>query len=187
MSLRQRESGHDPGRVAVDLAGLTHLPTGGALELHESGGLRAEIMAGSPRRETCHSPEDQSGYEAGDRLWQQPELHEAETADLSYWTLARHAPVLSAVMARIHLLWRRWRHGAELDISPATGLPRLSWWAGDRRARAAARRLPHRSRRAQWMYGQENTLFITLDGAWLELRGPHNDRPATGQAWTSRC
>ena len=66
---------------------------------------------------------------------------------LGHWS--RHAPILSAVMGRIHVLWQHWRHGAELDISPVTGLPRLSWWAGPDTdsARAAARRLPHRGQR----------------------------------------
>jgi putative transposase len=84
-------------------------------------------MAGSLPLETCQSPEEQRVYEVGERLRQRPELDEAETADLAQWTLARQAPVLSAVMARIHVLWRHWRNDAELDISPATGLPRLSW------------------------------------------------------------
>jgi len=157
---------------------LTHLPTGGALELHEASRFRPAIMADALRLETCHSPEDQRGYEAGERLWQRPELHEAETADLAAWTLSRHAPVLSAVMARIHVLWRHWRHRAELDISPATGWPRLSWWAGpdtDEFARLLVASAIEADG-AQWMYGQENSLVITLDGSRLELRGPASDQ-----------
>jgi hypothetical protein len=128
-------------------------------------------------------PRDHRGYDAGERLWQQPELHDAEPADLEHWRLARHAPVLSAVMARIHLLWRHWRHGAELDTSPATALPRLSWWAGpgtDELARLLVASAIE-ARGAQWMYGAENTLVITLDGARLELRGAHYDSAATSQ------
>jgi hypothetical protein len=48
------------------------VPTGGTLELHETGGLTAELMAGVLRRETCHNSEDQRSYDAGERLWQQP-------------------------------------------------------------------------------------------------------------------
>ena len=107
-----------------------------------------------------------------------PELDEAETADLAAWTLSRHAPVLSAVMARIHILWRHWRNGAEMDISPATGLPRLSWWAGpdtDEFARLLVAS-PIEAGGAQWMYGHENSLVIVLDGSRLELRGPASGR-----------
>lgn len=167
---------------------LTHLPTCGALELHEASRFRPAIMAGSLRLETCHSPEDQRGYEASERLWQRPELHEAETADLAAWTLSRHAPVLSAVMARIHVLWRHWRNSAELDISPATGLPRLSWWAGpdtDEFARLLVAS-PIEADGALWMNGQENSLVITLDGSRLELRGPARDQAMNVRSEESR-
>jgi hypothetical protein len=189
----QPSSSGIPGLRVADITKssirLTHLPTGGTLELHETGGLTAELMAGVLRRETCHNSEDQRSYDAGERLWQQPELHDAETADLEHWTLARHAPVLSAVMARIHLLWQHCRHGAELDISPATALPRLSWWAGpgtDELARLLVASAIE-ARGAQWMYGQENTLVITLDDARLELRGPHHDTAAARNAPGGRC
>jgi hypothetical protein len=173
---------------------LVHLSTGGVLELHDNCRFRPEIMTGSLRWETCQSPEDECGYDAGERLWQRPELDEAETADLAQWTLARQAPALSAVMARIHVLWRHWSNGAELDISPATGLPRLSWWAGPGTGELARLLVasPIEANGAQWMHGPEHSLVITLDGSRLELRGPARDwaldvRSAEFRTYHQRC
>lgn len=163
------------GKGSIQLA---HLPTGGVLELHEASRFRPAIMAFSLCLETCHTPDDHRDYEAGELLWQRPGLDEAETAYLAAWTLSRHAPILSAVMARIHILWRHWRNGAEMDISPTTGLPRLSWWAGpdtDEFARLLVAS-PIEAGGAQWMYGHENSLVIVLDGSRLELRGPASGR-----------
>jgi hypothetical protein len=170
-----RLAGTAKGRIR-----LVHLPTGGILELHEPSGFGAAIMADSLRLETCHSAGELRDYEAGERLWQRPELDEAETADLGDWTLGCHAPVLSAVIARIHILWRHWRNGAELDINPATGLPRLSWWDGPR-TKGLARLLVASGIEvtgAQWDYGQENSLVIVLGSSRLELRGPADDLTA---------
>jgi hypothetical protein len=98
------------------------------------------------------------------------------------------APVLSAVMARIHVLWRHWRNSAELDISPTTGLPRLSWWAGPGTSELARLLVasPIETDGAQWMYGQDNTLVITLDGSRLELRGPARDQTLNVRSEESR-
>jgi hypothetical protein len=81
--------------IATGSIQLTHLPTGGALELHEASRFRPAIMADALRLETCHSPEDQHDFEAGELLWQRPELDDAETADMACWDAfaARARPV----------------------------------------------------------------------------------------------
>jgi hypothetical protein len=153
---------------------LTHLPTGGMLELHDDSGFRASMMASLLRIETCHSPEDLERHERADLLWQRPDLDQLEAASLSDWTFASHAPVLSAIMARIHVLWRYWSNGAELDLNPATDRPRLSWWDGlgtkDLAQLLVASDIEIAG--ARWRYGPDHTLVVALRSSELELRGP---------------
>ena len=157
---------------------LAHLPTGGTLELHESTGFRPPMMADLLRLETCHSPEDLQRHQRGELLWQRPELDEAEATSLADWALAGHASVLSAIMARIHVLWRYWGNGAELDMDAAAGCPRLSWWDGPS-TEDLARLLVASDIEiagARWVHGPDHTLVIALSGSRLELRGPTNGR-----------
>lgn len=157
---------------------LTHLPTGGMLELHDDSGFRASMMADLLRMETCQCPEDLQRHERGDLLWQRPGLDETEAASLSDWPYAPHAPVLSAIMARIHVLWRYWDNGAELDLNLATGRPRLSWWEGPG-TEDLARLLVASDIEitgARWGYGPDHTLVAALRSSRLELRGPASGR-----------
>jgi len=153
---------------------LAHFPTGGVLELHDNNRWSAAMMVDLLRLETCHSPEGLQRYESGECLWQRADLDAMEAADLADWTLASHAPVLSAVMARIDVLWRHWCNGAELDINPSTDLPRLSWWGGLSTLNLARLLISSDIEvvGAQWLYGQGHTLVIALHDSRLELRGP---------------
>lgn len=110
---------------------LVHLPTGGRFELHdrmwEDLGMRISDF------EMENGGADRIPGDSERVLWTASEVSAQEAAGLAAeWTLAEHAPVLSAVMARIHILWQHWRTGTQLQLgaNPVTGLPRLSWSSG---------------------------------------------------------
>jgi hypothetical protein len=149
---------------------LTHLPTGGIIELHEHCPWGARFMADVFFLETGLVSRD----EAQQPLWQEPVITRAELAGLAEWTLAPHAALLSAVMARIHLLWRYLGSRAELDINPRTGSPRLSWRSGPG-TQSLARLLTQSAIRihgAAHAYGGLHDSRIVLGDSALELRGP---------------
>jgi hypothetical protein len=79
--------------------------------------------------------------EAQQPLWQEPAITRDELGGLAEWTLAPHATLLSAVMTRIHLLWRYPDSRAELDINPLTGFPAAVVVVGTRHAEPVA--APH--------------------------------------------
>jgi hypothetical protein len=105
---------------------------------------------------------------ADDKRWGEGGLRE--------WTLASHAPGLSAGIARIHVLWRYLDTGLELGTDPATDIPRLSWWSGpplDEVAHllAEASSAIHVAGARQRKQGT-HTVFLGVGDATVELRGP---------------
>jgi hypothetical protein len=157
---------------------LAHLPTGGRLELHDNMWNDLELRASTFDTEI----RDTNGmaHDGPRALWMAPEVSAEEAAGLAAeWTMAAHAPVLSAVMARIHVLWRHWDTGLRLAVNPVTGLPRLSWDRGPALASIAhlladpssaicvpGTRLRHR---------RAGTIVLSIGGAALEFRGPADD------------
>ena len=149
---------------------LTHLPTGGIMELHDFCPWGAKFMADQFFLETGLMSRD----EAQQSLWQEPAITPAELGGLAEWTLAPLAALLSAVMARIHLLWRYLDSRAELDINPLTDSPRLSWWSGPG-TQSLARLLTQSAIRihgAAHEYTGLHESRIVLGDSALELKGP---------------
>jgi hypothetical protein len=149
---------------------LTHLPTGGMMELHDYCRWDARFMADLFFLETGLVSRD----ETQQPLWQEPAVTPAERDGLSEWILAPHAALLSAVMARIHPLWRYLDSRAELDIDPSTGSPRLSWWSGPG-THSLARLLTQSAIRIHGAVSEPVGLRefrLVLGDSALELRGP---------------
>lgn len=148
---------------------LVHLPTGGMLELRDSTREDADGRAGALRFETG----DTAG--TGQPLWLSPALSAGEETALGEWSLGAHAPALSAVMARIHLLWHG-NTGAELGTDPATGIPRLSWWGGPPLARVASLLTdpasPLRVPGSRRWHRSGHAMFVGVGDAAVGLRGP---------------
>jgi hypothetical protein len=157
---------------------LTHLPTGGILELHDYCPWAAGFMTERFFFETGVVGRD----EDQESLWQQTAVTSAELVGLAQWTLAPHAPLLSAVMARIHLLWRRLDNGAELDINPLTRSLRLSW-RSEPDTRTLAWLLTQSAisiHGAREHVGRHKSRIVLGDSA-LELRGMTLSRYTSGQ------
>ena len=163
--------------VSITKAGveLVHLPTGGRLELRDDmcgdlqfrtglfhSEMRATAGAGNPGNE--HP------------LGLAPTISDQEKAGLDEWTLAPHASAPSAVMARIHVLWRYLDTGLELSTDPATGIPRLSWWSGAPLDEVChllveASSAIHVAGARQRKQGT-HSVFLSIRDATVELRGP---------------
>ncbi len=131
------EADQDPGfsgipglrlaKVTGTAIELLHPATGGRLELRDNTRQDKELRAATLDSE-IHGTAS-TAQPAGRPLWLTPSLSAGEKAALSQWALSSHAPALSAIMARLHILWH-WDTGVELGTDPATGIPQLSWWGG---------------------------------------------------------
>jgi hypothetical protein len=150
---------------------LSHLPTGGHLELHQPRADPVQLQA-QLHHETAARRHDQA--RTAPPPWHWEELADAEETALAGWALAPHACLLSAIMARIHVLWAHWPNGAELDVNPATGRPRLSWWGGPGTEELAFVLLTSAIQisGASWQHGPAHTITLTTGKAAVELRGP---------------
>lgn len=154
---------------------LTHLPTGGIIDLYQPHADGASFI-----KELLYSEagiSNSCGREDSEALWTKSSLAPTELTELTAWPLVSHAPLLSAVMARINILWQHWGNRAELDINPFTGRPRLSWWAGPS-MRSFVRLLtdsPIEIRSARWSHSGDSCLMLIVDDSRLELRGPGGD------------
>lgn len=155
---------------------LVHLPTGGALDLYD------------PHPSPYASLKDsrlESEVGCFDSLWANNPLTSEEEASLTCWSLARYAPPLSAVMARIELLWGESDSSAELDVNHLNGVPRLSWWAGLSHSELAAMLTKNPIMKvagARSLPGDgHGQTMLWVDDAALHLRGPQEGR-RSGQA-----
>jgi hypothetical protein len=155
---------------------LKHLPTGGMLHLHAS--RPAESRAAQAREldsETHYLREKGKGSAVP--LWKSEDISREENEGLADWTLARHAPILSAVMARMHLL-AYYNTGAELDINPLYDCPRLSWW-GNFSLKGFEALLTRdallKVNGVKSLPAGPNGRMLRIDDAVLELRGPVGD------------
>lgn len=152
---------------------LTHIPTSGIIDLSESNRQTARFMEEHLRSEVecAHSPA------SDDVTWTAHRLTEAEEIALREWPLSHHAPLLSAIMARISLLWRYWDNGSELDINPISLRPRLSWWAGPSSATLVKllKDSPISVKCLSVSRVDTNTRILWLGDSALELRGPSRD------------
>jgi hypothetical protein len=149
---------------------LTHIPTGGNLDLYDRHPTSAKEMESSLLSETglAHS------ISAAGALWAKPEITSIELNALADWTLVPHAALLSAMMARIGILWRHWENRAELIVSPSTGSPQLSWWEGPS-AERLAQLLTNSAigiEGARRVRMGSHELCVVLGESALELRGP---------------
>ena len=110
-------------------------------------------------------------------LWKSEEISQEEGDGLADWSLAAHAPALSAVMARIHSI-SYFNTAAELEIKPLNGCPRLSWWGKPSLNRFVALLTTDDLKKvygAKSMPAGHDSHVLHLDGAALELRGPIGD------------
>jgi hypothetical protein len=159
---------------------LRHLPTGGALSLYDT------YPASQSRALTARRLDMQSGIRLAGKpkdaahrpLWENEELTQEEAEGLADWTLGAHAPVLSAVMARIRLLSATGSTDAEFDTNPLTGRPRLSWWRGITLTQfetLLTRDDALKVNGAESMFTGHNTRFLSRGDAVMELRGPVDD------------
>lgn len=152
---------------------LTHIPTGGIIDLAEQNRQTARFMEEHLLSEVscAHSPA------SDDVTWTASRLTEVEETALFDWPLPQHAPLLSAIMARISLLWRYWDNGSELDVNPISLRPRLSWWAGPSSA-TFVDLLSNSPISVAGLHASRidtNTRIIWLGDSALELRGPSRD------------
>jgi hypothetical protein len=160
---------------------LTHLPTNGVLDLHDYSPVGKDLLTAQLASETGFRKAE-TDQQKDAHLWRFATLTALEKAELDrHWTLAAQVPVLSAVMARIHLLWRHFRCGAELDLNKVSGRSRISWWDGPS-APDLARQLvdpPLGVPDARWapIELRGPAIFIIGD-SHLELRGPVETGPA---------
>lgn len=91
--------------------------------------------------------------------------------------MSAHAPAVSAVMARICLLWRA-NTGAELGIHAETGMPQVSWWGAVSRIRQLPAHRPasplHLPGSRRWPQ-TNHSWFVAVGTAAVGLRGPPPD------------
>jgi hypothetical protein len=154
---------------------LKHLPTGGMLRLYRLGSM--ENRATKARDLDWEAGFRRTRTELGPALWKSEEISPEEREGLADWSLAPYAPALSAVMARIHSI-SHYNTGAELDINPLNGCPRLSWWGKPSLNRLVALLTTDdlmKVNRAKSMPAGPNTKVLYVDDALLELRGPVGD------------
>ncbi|GES12451.1 hypothetical protein Amac_060480 [Acrocarpospora macrocephala] len=156
---------------------LRHLPTGGTLELvdnrrHEHQDLR-EFLGFEASRAQHHF-----NRRPVTPVWEKPTLTSTEFTELRQWFLAQHAPLLSAMMARIDLLWRHFFNRAELDINPRSKCPRLSWWAGPTTMDFVTLLIdsPIAIDNVRAFSAGDQCRALALGDAALELRGPGDDQ-----------
>lgn len=149
---------------------LEHLPTGGIIDLYDSGLYSSEMMEDMLFWETSWI--DRRKNERP--LWQESSMTPLEIACLPDWKLAHHSSLLSAMMSRINILWRHWGSQAELEVNPSTGSLRLTWEAGPN-ACHFARLLtdsPIEIHGARSTGSGDHDIRIELESSVLELRGP---------------
>lgn len=148
---------------------LKHLPTGGVLDLYDAGRCDANMMKDMLLVETRPSRSEQKSP-----LWLESQMTSIELASLADWNLAAHSELLSAIMARINVLWRHWDNRAQLRFDTSTGILWLSWQRGPG-AQQFAQLLTESSiriRRARSAHLADHSPSITLGSSVLELRGP---------------
>jgi hypothetical protein len=154
---------------------LVHLPTGGRLELRDD--MRRDLQFRTSHFDSEMRRTADAGRPGNEQpLWLAPTISDEEQAGLGEWALASHAPALSAVMARIHVLWRYLDTGLELATDQATGIPRLSWGSGPPLGEVAhllaeASSAIHVAGARQRKQGS-HSVFLSVDDAAVELRGP---------------
>jgi hypothetical protein len=155
---------------------LSHLPTGGVVELSDPH--PAESAAGRDRDLRNEIRDNRA--EKGVALYRRASLTAEEEAALADWTLVEHAPALSAVIVRLNLLWGHTHNNAELDVNPRIKCPRLSWWAGPSLSqmtslltRDPVTRVPG-AKSVPGERGSATAMFWVGD-AVLELRGPRGE------------
>lgn len=154
---------------------LTHLPTGGVLDLHDYSAPGRQLLTLQLDRETGFSDGPADHQEDG-HLWRLDTLTALEKTGLDrHWALTAHVPAMSAFMARINLLWRHFRSGAELEVNKVSGRPRISWWDGPTSPDLARQLVnpPLAVPGARWApFDLDGTVLFSVGDSCLELRGP---------------
>jgi hypothetical protein len=156
---------------------LKHLPTGGVLQLYGRGIAESRAVKAQDLDSEAGYHRAKTRTELTLPLWKSEKISQEEDEGLADWSLAPHAPVLSAVMARMHAI-TNYNTGAELDVNPLNGCPRLSWW-GKPSLKSFVALLTRddlmKVNGAKSLPVGHNSHTLYIDDAALELRGPVGD------------
>ncbi|CRK56857.1 hypothetical protein [Alloactinosynnema sp. L-07] len=147
---------------------LTHLPTGGRLDLRHGGGATSayalRAIFASETDGTEHITTGDMGVD--------------ESAMYARWSPRRESAILSALMARATLFWTGFRHDTTVAHSKRSDCAtRISWRRGRSTVEVARHLTDHvvgiPGARIDDSRSHEDSCVLTLERASVELDGPH--------------